>query len=113
MQQLSERVTYLEQQNELYVKENKALREAVVEQEERQKAEIDELKKSQLNRIRPSEPDELLLLQNLLKVKDEEIRQLKYQLGVSELGNNSSARDSASPLRPNKLSFSGSKTESL
>ena len=41
------------------------------------------------------------LLQNLVKIKDEEIKQLKRQLGVSEL-ESSPNRSNASPLTPSK-----------
>lgn len=51
------------------------------------------------------------MLLNMVKVKDEEIKQLKRQLGVSEL-NGSPARSNASPLRQSRHS-SSSKHEGL
>lgn len=47
---------------------------------------------------------EAQLLRNLVKVKDEEIKQLRRQLGVTELENGSLGGrvSNASPLRPSK-----------
>ena len=40
------------------------------------------------------------MLLNLVKVKDEEIRQLKHQLGAADQATDSPSRHNASPLRP-------------
>ena len=53
------------------------------------------------------------MMRNLVKVKDEEIRQLKRQLGVSELGQDTPVRTNASPLRASRKSESPSVHEGL
>jgi|FrelakmetLWP11LW_1041352.scaffolds.fasta_scaffold138795_1 hypothetical protein len=52
------------------------------------------------------------MLLNLVKLKDEEIKQLKRQLGVAEFGLDSPARSNSSPLRPS-LNSSGNRHDSL
>jgi len=47
VQQLSQKVAFLEQQNEKFTQENKALRQAQIEMDERHTAEIIELKQQQ------------------------------------------------------------------
>ena len=93
-----------------------ALREAQADMEERHTAEVIELKKSQLDAVKmtvqhqeedgivDAKDEEHLMLANLVKVKDEEIRQLKRQLGVVELPE-SDAR--VSPLRASAGSAGG------
>ena len=77
--------------------------------EDRHNTEVIELKKSQLNQVKEDEGllvvdgdvQERQMLVNLVKVKDEEIKQLKRQLGVVELdqGHLEMQRTSVSPLR--------------
>ena len=105
----------MEGQNQNYVNEVHALREAQADQEERHTAEVIELKKTQLDVVKqsvedeskPSDDDHNMLL-NLVKVKDEEIKQLKRQLGVAELPENS---DPASPLRASQRQKSPIRTQ--
>ena len=81
VQMLEKKLGYLEQQNENYMQENKALRLAQIEMEERHTAEIIELKQSQLSNVKQGvgydEEEETQMLLNLVKIKDEEIKQLK------------------------------------
>ena len=80
MQQLTQKMAFLETQNENYVAENQALRQAQIEMEERHTAEIIELKHSQLSAVKnesfrgEQEPEDYQMLINLVKVKDEEIQ---------------------------------------
>ena len=73
-------MAFLETQNENYVAENQALRQAQIEMEERHTAEIIELKHSQLSAVKnesfrgEQEPEDYQMLINLVKVKDEEIQ---------------------------------------
>lgn len=53
--QLSQTIGYLENQNEKYTNENKALREAQVEMEDRHTAEVIELKKLKLKQVNLNE----------------------------------------------------------
>ena len=107
-------MAFLETQNENYVAENQALRQAQIEMEERHTAEIIELKHSQLSAVKnesfrgEQEPEDYQMLINLVKVKDEEIQQLKQQLG-NESGfiDESGIRDNASPLRASKQGSAG------
>ena len=58
--------------------------------------------------------NETQMLKNMVKVKDEEIKQLRRQLGVTELEfNGSPARHSASPLRASKSVSSAAKIEGI
>ena len=60
------------------------------------------------------EQSETQMLRNVVKVKDEEIKQLRRQLGVTELEfSGSPARHSASPLRPSKQASSSSKIDGI
>jgi len=52
------------------------------------------------------------MLVNLVKLKDEEIKQLKRQLGVFEFGLDSPSRSNSSPLRPS-INSSANKHEGL
>ena len=123
VQQLSQKIAFLESQNEKYLAENSALRQAQIEMDERHTAEIIELKQLQLSAVKDDtagvasqndaqelqqQEEENQMLVNLIKVKDEEIMQLKRQLGNNSTisngaGENSpSRRNNASPLRPSK-----------
>lgn len=77
--------------------------------EDRHTAEVIELKKLKLQQINLKEgfddgADERQMLVNLVKVKDEEIKQLKMQLSDIDLdkSNVSPERSSVSPLRKNQ-----------
>ena len=52
MQQLQQKITFLEKQSDKYLGENQALRQAQLEMEERHTAEIIELKQSQLSNLK-------------------------------------------------------------
>ena len=82
LQQLNQKLAFLEGQNENYVNENQALRQAQVEMEERHTAEIIEMKQSQLSIVKNNslgaenvdhDEDHQMLI-NTVKVKDEEIK---------------------------------------
>ena len=76
--------------------------------DERHIAEVIELKQTQLAAVKNSVSQEELdfqdrdtqMLTNLVKVKDEEIKSLKRQLGVAEMPENQNRQ--ASPLRVNQ-----------
>ena len=84
IQQLNSKVVYLEGQNTNFVNEVHALREAQADMEERHTAEVIQLKQSQLEAVKQTVPEfgggtesndeDRQMLQNLVKVKDEEIK---------------------------------------
>ena len=123
VQQLQQRIAFMEKQNEKYLGENQALRQAQLEMEERHTAEIIELKQGQLSSLKKSvsqeqlqegEESETQMLRNVVKVKDEEIKQLRRQLGVTELElSGSPVRNNGSPLRPSKQTSSAGKIEAI
>ena len=111
---LNQRIAFLEDQNLKYDNENQALRQAQIEMEERHTAEVIELKQKQLENVQLNtdpligdDQEDRQMLVNLVKVKDEEIKQLRHQLGDDELIGGSPARHNASPLRANKQTSPG------
>ena len=68
-----------------YDNENQALRQAQIEMEERHTAEVIELKQKQLENVQLNtdpligdDQEDRQMLVNLVKVKDEEIKQLRH-----------------------------------
>lgn len=105
-------MAFLENQNQTYDAENQALRQAQIVMDERHTAEIIELKHSQLSAVKGTglqdDDEDHQMLINLVKVKDEEIMQLKRQIGNgSEYLDDSAIRSNASPLRPSKQGSAG------
>ena len=82
---LNQRIAFLEDQNLKYDNENQALRQAQIEMEERHTAEVIELKQKQLENVQLNtdpligdDQEDRQMLVNLVKVKDEEIKQLRH-----------------------------------